>query len=463
MNRADLNYLAEENLQTEKQVDLRRFNLKKKNRQKNFILVTLLIITLMLTFFVIRSINAGGESLYNLSFVTKDRIYNSISTKAIIIRDETLLTADDEGELIPLAVEGMQLAYGSKIALLAKEDIKSLQEQIANLERQIAKRQEVLIANGEGKEASQIFKRYDEQLRQQAKLLAKLKNNGNFGALNQIENYISSLLEARSIRLNKLELSDVILTELLKQRDKLLRQIEDKAKTYYLPDPGIVSYSYDGREAILNVEKIDRLSYEDLDRIYNETEEYKSALVDRFALNDQQKDIEVSYNNKKGIIARMVSEPYQIFAFRLTNEEAEKFTNKDIIDLQIPLENMNIDGTQLVRRISSDKYTFFLVKTNDALSRFLNQRYVDILVKTDSKYGFKVPNSAIQINKENPDIGEITIVNSAYARKIKIKILISNTTDSIIEALDSNSEYTFDIGSVIILNADNIKDGDKVE
>lgn len=63
---------------------------------------------------------------------------------------------------------------------------------------------------GAGKEATQVYKRYDEQLAQQAKLIASLKVQGQYSNLLQIENYIKSLLEARAIRLNKLELGESI-------------------------------------------------------------------------------------------------------------------------------------------------------------------------------------------------------------------------------------------------------------
>lgn len=53
-----------------------------------------------------------------------------------------------------------------------------------------------LIVSGAGKEATQVYKCYDEQFSQQAKLIASLKVQGQYSNLLQIENYIKSLLEA---------------------------------------------------------------------------------------------------------------------------------------------------------------------------------------------------------------------------------------------------------------------------
>lgn len=436
------------NFSTEEEFKRKAILLKRKRSyQRNRVIIgILLLVVLILTFFAIKSINDKQVDTYNLGFITEDRLYNSLESSAVLIRDETLLSTDTAGRIIPLAVEGTELAYGSKLAMVVQEDIEHLNDQLDNIETQIAQRQDQLFANGQEKESSQIFSSYDDQLKQQIKLLISSQTQGNYLGLSQMEAYLKSLLEARSIQLSKLALNDVVLTELYKQRDSLIRQIESKAKTYYLPDPGVVSYSYDGREEKWNLKNYENFSLEDLSKLFAERENYRSVLSD----------------DKRELVGRLVTDLSQILIVRLSNEAALSLQESNYIDLYIPQENMNLDGSTVIKKLSDSQYTYFFVKTNDGMVAMLNQRYLPVQVKTKSAFGFKVPNSSLEIMEDQPEQGILTLVVNGYARKVKVHIVIQNTGFAIIENLESNN-VQFDIGSVIILRAGSVAEGTRVE
>lgn len=431
---------------------------RKQAERRTYVLLALIFLTFFLTYYTIRSLSATGKSLYDLGFITEDRIFHSLETNAMIVREETLITAEQEGQVIPLAIEGAHLAYGSPIALVVKEQIQSLQKDLSDIEEQMIKRQEVLIQQGQGSEATQIYARYDTQLRQQIKLLTALQNVGNYRGLTQIEGHIGSIMEARFVRLNKLEFNDVVLAELLKQRDSLIRQIGEKSKTFYSPDPGFISYSFDQREENLHFSSIENMPLEDIKKIFEEGEQYKSILAASLEETTESSTSTTSLPTLK--LARLLKGVEQVFVFALETEKIKDLAEKTSLELLVPQENLEF-SVQILKKIEDGEKTYFLVKTNQALSQLMNQRFVTLQVKTNSVSGLKVPNKALEFSKENPEEATLTLVYGANAKKVKVKVLISNTSDSIIEKI--SDEFAFDQGSVVILDAEKVNDGDKVE
>lgn len=446
----------EEEMQAQKEYreKLNRLRRKRRNERKTFVLLALVFLTFFLTYFTIRSISATGHSLYNLSFIVEDRISNSLETQALIVRDETLITADQEGQVIPLAIEGARLAYGSPIALVVKEQIDTLQSDLSSIEEQIIKRQEVLISRGEGVEAAQIYNRYDAQLRQQIKLLVGLQHVGHYKGLSQIEGHIGSILEARFVRLNKLEFNDVVLSELLKQRDSLIRQIGEKSKNFYAPDPGFISYSLDEREELLSMNSIENMALDQIKHFFDEGEHFKSIFNLEFQ-NSENKDT-------KKILARLLKGVEQIFVFALPKDKISDLENKTVLEIYSPQTLLDFEA-RVLKRIEDGDKVYFIVRTNQALTQLMNQRFATLQIKTNTVSGLKVPNKALEFSKENPDLATLTLVYNAHAKKVKVRLLMTNTTDSIIEKISETEEYDFSQGSVVILDAAYVKDGDKVE
>lgn len=129
-------------------------------------------------------------------------------------------------------------------------------------------------------------------------------------------------------------------------------------------DPGIVSYSYDQREPELNIDSVNNMDFDSLLKFYQAEENFKSAIG----------------NEKSNIIGRLVDEMKQYFVIYLPNKEASMFADKNTMDLYIPQEGLTINNAKLIKRLSNESDTFFIVETHDGLQQLLNQ-----LCKTSNK------------------------------------------------------------------------------
>ena len=100
----------------------------------------------------------------NFSFVTTGSVEHTIGARALVVRDEDTIECVNAGELVTQITEGSRVAKGQELAIVVPEDMKSVVQDLRNVQSQISDVQQELILSGGSAEADVIYRNYNKNL-----------------------------------------------------------------------------------------------------------------------------------------------------------------------------------------------------------------------------------------------------------------------------------------------------------
>ena len=211
----------------------------------------------------------------------------SVNSTGVMIRNETLYSAEGYRKTEFLAEEGQNLSQGSPIADVYSsdysekdyQDLKELQEKILDYQQ----------SNAQTGIIDEDMKALDEQIRNKTEQIRKVITREAQGNLQNLQREIAQLMDERANIMRNASIEDTQLSEFYAQEKELLNRIQNYKKTIVAEKNGIVSFYFDGTENILTPGNLDKLTVKSINDIVNG--KFTDTMDDGLTLNKNSLDV----------------------------------------------------------------------------------------------------------------------------------------------------------------------------
>ena len=234
--------------------EIRKKSSRKKALVSSALAVALVLAGILVLLFVVHHLFDYFAVKPNLEFVTNGSIEHTIGSRAIIVRNESVISSDHGGDFVTQAAEGSRVAAGQSIAMVVPEDMQTVVENLRSTQSQISDVQQELIANGLAEGADVIYSDIDQSLNPIINMLRIDSIEGNLSELSSYSSSISVLLNQRELELADLDFDDERLRTLRSDERGYESQLQNRASVINATEPGIISFKLDGLETVLNYE-----------------------------------------------------------------------------------------------------------------------------------------------------------------------------------------------------------------
>ncbi len=419
-------------------MDKRRRKKRKKNGNKSGA-ITLIILFAIAVIFLIGPtvIKTMTGSMTGTGVLKSGIIEQSFSTKAIIVRDETVLKSSLEGVCISTYSEGEKVPNGATVATVIDSSSKELTDKIKSLNVRISKAKDEALSSGQM--INEEIKSVDENIENNIKKFSEMFASGDITTYSQVYNDIEILLDQKADLKNTDIGNSSYLEQLISQRDQLENTIKGKMENIINDTPGIVSYSVDGFEKEIKPSVIENISVESFESLAQKIESGKETA-------------------DKTECAKIITDINYYFACSVKYDDISGMSKGDAVDIRINQNNLVISA-QVEKIVIEGKNAVIVFKADRALSETTLLRLVDIDVITGQTKGIKVPKKALSNINYIENKAEVAVIKSGYVYYVDAKIKAMSGEYAIIENLDPEGEITFDINDFIIINPEKVNEG----
>lgn len=434
---------TEHRLQKERQ---RRRQLMKRSRNRALTFFILIALLFVVSFVFIRSIVQKTDEQTKLRFVSNGTLYQSLDTKVLLVRDETVQYTEKAGYLYPLAAEGAHVGYGQKLALLSTENVSELRAQLDSLQKQISLQQLELISQGEGEESESLYELTDASVREAVKVMTEAANAGDLTTVQRENLKVLNAIDQRNIKMAKIEFQDPVLRELQLRKEKLEKELAGVSTEYLNSVAGLVTFSADGLEEALPFSDINSLTAENLAKYFSEPIAFRSTVGDVA---------------EKTAIAKTISSISQYLIFDIPTTNLDYYEDLKSVSCYFPDLAVEIGRADVVHRIYHDKGLYLIAKTEQYVDRFLRNRRMNVQLRSGSESGLIVPLSALKFLDQEQKLADLITVRSGFAHFTRVEVGVRNEDKAVVVPLEEDSGLA--AGSLVVQNPGDLKEGDKVE
>jgi len=428
--------------------EIRKKSSRRKALVNSAVAAALVLLGLAVLLFVVHHLFDYFAVKPNLEFITEGSIEHTIGSRAIVVRDESVVSSTFGGDFVTEAAEGSRVASGQAIAMVIPSEMATVLENLRNTQSQISDVQQELIAEGEAEGADVIYNDIDESLTPVINMLRIDAIDGNLSALTSYSSSISVLLNKRELELAELDFDDERLRVLRSDEAGYESQLQARASVVTATEPGIVSFKLDGLET--------ELTYEVL-------------------LNAEASIIREYINNATGVItsdltvaagdniARIAKNDEQYIACFLNQSDAdiEAFEVGTQHTIIVGSEGLSI-GKCIVERIAYEEDGDYLVvfSTTRYVEDLLDVRSADIEVVITETEGMRVPVTSLVNADYDRGFASIYINNQGFCTEINVLIVDYDREFAIIKPTDDSGVPNTQ--TVYITNPESVSPGDQV-
>ena len=318
----------------------------------------------------------------NFSFVTTGAVEHTIGAKALIVRDEDIITASSGGELVTQITEGSRVAKGQELAIVVPEEMKSTVTDLRNVQSQISDVQQELILAGNVAEADVIYRNYNKNL---SVILDSVRFDAMSGNLNNMSSYGSSvnvILDEREDEMSRIDFDDERITVLRSDEKIYEAQVEKYASRINAHRPGIVSFRLDGKEDLLDYQTF-------LQMPASEIKSYINSSVGAIS-----SDLSVEADSA---VCRIAQNESQYLTVYLSSNDAaaSDFALGTLHDINVRTEGISIDNCKVVRCEKDNSGMLITFETSRYVEDLLDLRTVDIEIVITETDGMRVSVSSL--------------------------------------------------------------------
>ena len=313
----------------------------------------------------------------NFSFVTTGSVEHTIGARALIVRDEDIIKCVNAGELVTQITEGSRVAKDQELAIVVPEDMKSVVQDLRNVQSQISDVQQEIILSGGVSEADVIYRNYNKNL---SSILDLVRYDAMSGNLSNMSSYVSSvnvILDEREDEMSKIDFDDARISVLRNDEAVYEAQVEKYASVVTAHRPGIVSFRLDGREEELNYDTFLALSISDIKGIINNS---VGAISSDLSVEADTPVVRIAQNESQFISVYLSS----------NDAAASDFAVGTLHDINIRAEGIAIDNCQVVRCESDSSGMLITFETSRSVEALLDLRTVDIEIVITETDGMRV-------------------------------------------------------------------------
>ena len=393
--------------------------MEKKNRKitqkskTNNKLATGIVIAIVAIFllYLFNSIYTWWQKPTNVFLVENGEISLTESTVGYVIRNEQIIqNENNENGILQIKTEGQRVATGDTVLRYYSGEEESIQKEISNIDAQI---QEIL-ENTPPPSTSDVKKALETQAKSQ---LDELYKNNELQKMQEYKKEISETIGKKAKIIGSLSTDNTVLANLIKQREELEKQLNDKAINLKSVQSGIVSYKVDGLEDKLTTDDFSYINKNFLENLQLKTGQIIANTEDKVKIID----------NFEGYIA-VVLESDQAKNVRIGGKVNLILSNMKEILATIAYINVEEDDSRTI-----------VFKITKEVEELIKYRKISLDIEWWSDEGWRIPNSAI-ITKD----GKAYIVRNraGYLGEILVKILRQNENYAIVTRYDTEELKT---------------------
>lgn len=361
----------------------------------------------------------------------------SYSLDALIIRNETVVTADSSGVLESMVTENEMVRKDRHIASIYESEVdEATKKKLIHINERIKEIEEAKVSatdnfSDDYRVESDIDKKVGEMMiaskDHDVTKLVKLKNE--LGLLNDKRNALSGDSSK----------ADSILNSLLAEKANLENSLTKAKQDLFSPVAGVYSTDIDGFEKIVNEDSVKTMTPAD----------FKSIMNTKIT----EEDVE-----KSKVVCKIIDAYEWSVAVIVTQDEISNIKVGDTVYLRN--HNFSEDAPATVRYISSPKNgEYVLTATSNAVCSWaLDGRIVAIDLIKNRYSGLKVPIEAIRV--QNEDTGVYTVVDSIVRFK-KVNILYKGEKYVIVEE-NNAANGSLLLYDEVIISGGKIKNGMRI-
>ena len=428
-------------------VKKRRRARKKAIRTAIFAVIVIALSVLVLRFVKYHLFNYIADKP-SFSFVTNGTVEHTIGARALIVRDEQVISSGTEGDLVTMATEGSRVAVGQNVAMIVPPDMSSVVTSLRNTQSQISEVQQELILQGEAEGADSIYKSNGERIEPIIDMIRLDAMNGNISDISSYQSSLSVLISQRESDLSQLSFDDERLRILRSDEAGYELQLERQSSVVTTNYTGIISYKLDGQESTINYDYLLSAPSADIADIISGS----VGLI--------TSDL---YVNRNEPMARVASSEKQYIAVYLDAGEvpASAFEVGSKHTLNIGSEGISIGKCVVEREVADSNGILIVFSTTRYVEDLLDLRTVDIEIVITETTGMRVPISCLVDADYDRGVANIYVNNKGFADSVGVIISDYDREFAIIEPIgDSNWP---NLTTVYITNPSSIRPGDKVD
>ena len=393
----------------------------KKNKKIKMLLLKIIIILIAILIIAYVIFEVGNLLLQPTDIVTVEngRISSEISAEGYIIREETVLKGENyKNGMSQIKAEGEKISTNENAFRYYTKDEENLNNKIKELDNKIAEAQS---------QESNIFSSDVKVI--ETEIENKINQMNNVKDVQKIQEYkseLDELVKKKTKIIGELSPSGSYMKKLIQKRSEYEKQLNSGSEYMKATNSGVVSYKVDGLEEKLNVNSLDTI-----------TEDFLNKL--------NLKTGQIIPNSTE--CGKVVNNYYCYIATVLKNNEAQNLEEGK--NYKIRLTNGD-EITAKVKKINQDNEKKIIIfKITRDVEDLIEYRKINFDIIYWSYSGLKVPNTSLL---EENGLKYVVRVRAGYKDKILVKVSKSNENYSIVE--DYTTEELKEMGwsSVDIVN-----------
>ncbi len=374
----------------------------KNNKKIKMLLLKIIIILITILIIAYIIFEVGNLLLQPTDIVTVEngKISSETSTEGYIIREETVLKGENyKNGMSQIKAEGEKISVNENAFRYYTKDEESLNNKIKELDNKIAEAQ-----SEENNIFSSDVKVIENEIENK---INKMNNVRDAQKLQEYKGEIEELIKKKTKIIGELSPTGSYMKNLIQKRSEYEKQLNSGSEYMKAQNSGVVSYKVDGLEEKLNVNSLDNITEEFLNKLNLKTGQI------------------IPSSNESG---KIVNNYYCYIATVIKNNDTQKLEEGKYVKIRLT------NGDEISAKVEklkpdNDKYIAILKITKD-VEELIEYRKINFDIIYWSYSGLKVPNTSLM---EENGLKYVVRVRAGYKDKILVKVNKSNETYSIIE------------------------------
>ncbi len=374
----------------------------KNNKKIKMLLLKIIIILIAILIIAYIIFEVGNLLLQPTDIVTVEngKISSETSTEGYIIREETVLKGENyKNGMSQIKAEGEKISVNENAFRYYTKDEESLNNKIKELDNKIAEAQ-----SEENNIFSSDVKVIENEIENK---INQMNNVRDAQKLQEYKGEIEELIKKKTKIIGELSPTGSYMKNLIQKRSEYEKQLNSGSEYMKAQNSGVVSYKVDGLEEKLNVNSLDNITEEFLNKLNLKTGQI------------------IPSGNESG---KIVNNYYCYIATVIKNNDTQKLEEGKYVKIRLT------NGDEISAKVEklkpdNDKYIAILKITKD-VEELIEYRKINFDIIYWSYSGLKVPNTSLI---EENGLKYVVRVRAGYKDKILVKVNKSNETYSIIE------------------------------
>lgn len=415
--------------------------IKKKKSKFKSIYIFPFLLSIICFAYIIRFLFFSIDS----SIVEYGTMENTVSTQALLVRDEWVANLPQNVKVDYAVNEGERVSFGKKVLEINKDNntdenlavkIKELNDRITQMGQ----------ANIDNNFFSQDKEKINVNISNLALNIKRMAKSGDFVNLTQTKNDLAANLYEKSLINGSGSFFGKNVDQLIQEKNMLEEMFKKNVDIIYAQSAGIVSYELDGLEQVLC-----------------------AANIKNFKVNDI-KDIMTNLTNKKNSKKDPVQTGVKIVdnmnwyvCTIMSSKDLEGMKVGKVIKLRFKkLDDVLVEGSIIsISQPTEDKFVV-AIRIGENIKDFYKTRLTDVDIIKDYYDGFSVPEKCVV--KQN-GVDGIFILKRGMVRFAPVKVMMSDGKNvlinnvSVSETADNSDNVQVKVFDEVIITTGRVKDG----